>query len=90
MESACFLFLLFPIPCVFFTKTVESQLYDATEVVMRIIPEKCKGCLECTKVCPVAAISEKEGAITIDKESCLCCGCCASACPSKAISFDED
>lgn len=57
---------------------------------MKVISEKCKKCLECTKVCPVGAVTEKDGKITIDKENCLCCGCCASACSSEAISFDDD
>lgn len=57
---------------------------------MKVLSEKCKKCLECTKVCPVGAISEKDGVIAIDKDNCLCCGCCASACTSDAISFDDE
>lgn len=57
---------------------------------MKVLSEKCKKCLECTKVCPVGAICYKDGSVCIDKENCLGCGCCASACPSEAISYDED
>lgn len=56
---------------------------------MKIITEKCKKCLECTEVCPIGAISSKDGVVTIDKDVCLSCGCCASACTSEAISYED-
>lgn len=56
---------------------------------MKVMSEKCKKCLECTKVCPVGAISEKDGVVTIDQGACLGCGCCASCCTYEAVSFDD-
>ncbi|MBQ7673736.1 MAG: 4Fe-4S binding protein [Alphaproteobacteria bacterium] len=56
---------------------------------MKIIPEKCKKCLECAEVCPVGAISKKDGVVVIDQSVCLSCGCCASACTSDAISYED-
>jgi uncharacterized Fe-S center protein len=53
--------------------------------IMRIIIEKCKKCLECVDVCPVQAISEKDGNVAIDENSCLGCGCCAATCSNAAI-----
>ena len=58
------------------------------EGVMKVIQEKCEKCLECTKVCPVQAIAEKDGKVEIDKSICLSCGCCAAVCPNKAIEFE--
>ncbi len=55
---------------------------------MKVIVEKCKKCLSCVEVCPIKAITEKNGEIVIDKDSCLGCGCCASACPNDAIEFE--
>lgn len=55
---------------------------------MRVIQEKCKKCLECTRVCPVKAVAEKDGKVEIDMSICLSCGCCAAACPNKAIEFE--
>lgn len=55
---------------------------------MKVLSEKCKKCLECVEVCPVKAISEKDGCIVIDKDLCLECGCCASACANSAIVFE--
>lgn len=58
------------------------------EIAVKVIAEKCKKCLECTQVCPVKAISEKDGVVEIDQNTCLGCGCCASACPNNAIEFE--
>ncbi|MDR2068185.1 MAG: 4Fe-4S binding protein [Holosporaceae bacterium] len=54
---------------------------------MNVIMEKCKRCLVCIGVCPVQAISDKDGKVSIDKSVCLECGCCASSCPNKAIEY---
>lgn len=55
---------------------------------MKILSEKCKKCLMCSEVCPVQAISEKDGIMQIDESLCLNCGCCAASCPSNAIIYD--
>jgi NAD-dependent dihydropyrimidine dehydrogenase PreA subunit len=65
---------------------------EVTEVlagdVMKIISEKCEGCLSCVDVCPVRAISQKNGKIVINKNECIGCGCCASSCPNDAIEYE--
>ncbi|MCX7614636.1 MAG: 4Fe-4S binding protein, partial [Clostridiales bacterium] len=51
-----------------------------------IIPEKCKGCSACTKVCPVNAITgEIKKPFVINKEKCIKCGACVSTCKFGAI-----
>jgi len=51
-----------------------------------IVPETCRGCTKCTKVCPVNAIS---GTIkqphVIDQKKCIKCAACVPSCPFKAI-----
>ena len=49
----------------------------------------CIGCGKCAKVCPILAISMKEGRPAIDGEICLGCGVCARNCPTKAISLER-
>ena len=55
---------------------------------MRIIPEKCQKCRKCEMICPVQAISEKDGIMMIDRGICIQCGCCAATCPCSAIDFE--
>ena len=75
--------------CTFFACDVQSARAIIVGNTVKVITEKCKKCLECTEVCPVGAISLKDGVVTIDKDICLSCGCCASACTSEAISYED-
>ena len=51
-----------------------------------ISEEKCIGCTECAKVCPVSCISGKVKEVhVIDQDKCIKCGACYDACPVNAI-----
>ena len=51
-----------------------------------IDPDLCKGCTQCTKVCPTGAITgEKKEAHTIAQQDCTKCGSCRSTCKFNAI-----
>lgn len=51
-----------------------------------IVPEKCKGCTLCAKVCPTNAISGTVKELhVIDKEKCVKCGACIEKCRFGAI-----
>jgi NADH-quinone oxidoreductase subunit F len=53
---------------------------------IEIDPFRCRGCSQCSKVCPVGAISgEVKKTFVIDQTKCVKCGACASACPFHAI-----
>jgi len=53
---------------------------------VRIIPEECKKCGACAKVCPVGAIKGAPKELhEIDPEKCTKCGACVEKCPFKAI-----
>jgi NADP-reducing hydrogenase subunit HndC len=52
----------------------------------QIVPEKCKGCTACARVCPVGAISgEVKKVHEIDQTKCIKCGACMEKCKFGAI-----
>ena len=52
----------------------------------KIIPEKCKGCTACARVCSVKAISgEVKKPHVIDTAKCIKCGACMLTCKFNAI-----
>ncbi|HOJ44414.1 MAG TPA: [Fe-Fe] hydrogenase large subunit C-terminal domain-containing protein, partial [Syntrophorhabdaceae bacterium] len=51
---------------------------------VRLEFEKCKGCTNCIKRCPMEAIRVHEGKATIMQERCIDCGECIRACPNHA------
>jgi iron only hydrogenase large subunit-like protein/uncharacterized Fe-S cluster-containing protein len=44
----------------------------------------CKDCYRCLRVCPVKAISVKDGQARVVEEKCILCGRCVLECPQKA------
>ena len=60
-----------------------------TNYMPKVSVKTCIGCGKCAKVCPILAISMKEGRPVIDGEICLGCGVCARNCPTKAISLER-
>lgn len=50
--------------------------------------EKCIGCGTCAAICPVGAITLKNGKAEIDKTKCIHCGACEASCPVNAIKLD--
>ncbi len=65
------------------------QPVATTNYMPKVSAKTCIGCGKCAKVCPILAISMKEGRPVIDGEICLGCGVCARNCPTKAISLER-
>ena len=55
-------------------------------ITYAIDPDKCKGCLLCTKNCPQGAISgQRKEPQSIDPEKCIKCGVCRDVCRFDAV-----
>jgi len=52
----------------------------------KINPDTCVNCGACEPVCPVQAITEKDGKRVINPDTCIDCGACSGTCPVTAIS----
>lgn len=51
----------------------------------RVLGRSCTGCLECKKICPVAAISIRYEKAKINHRMCIQCMCCHEVCRFSAI-----
>jgi uncharacterized Fe-S center protein len=52
------------------------------------IKTNCKFCQKCQKWCPVNAVLEKDGKLSIDPKKCIGCGECLAVCKFNAIKYD--
>ncbi len=50
--------------------------------------KQCIGCGTCVNICPVGAISLKNGKAVIDPNVCIKCCSCEGVCPVSAIKIE--
>ncbi|MFA5144524.1 MAG: DUF362 domain-containing protein [Candidatus Omnitrophota bacterium] len=63
----------------------EGKLMQHSDISPVVYEQKCIGCGECEKACPVKAISLKNNKAFIDSLKCIGCATCIAVCPSVAI-----
>lgn len=66
-------------------KKCYAKVCEALKTIM-IIPDLCKGCSKCVRICPADAIEGKlKEVYTIVQDKCIKCGACIEACSFNAI-----
>lgn len=66
-------------------KKCHAKICEALKTI-RIIPDLCKGCSKCARICPADAIIGKVREVyRIDEEKCIKCGACIESCAFAAI-----
>jgi uncharacterized protein (DUF362 family)/NAD-dependent dihydropyrimidine dehydrogenase PreA subunit len=55
----------------------------------RIVPESCIGCGKCERICPVGAITMRDGRAVVDLSDCIRCYCCHEMCAEGAIRLER-
>lgn len=66
-------------------KKCHAKVCEALKTI-RIIPDLCKGCSKCARICPADAIIGKVREVyRIDEEKCIKCGACIESCAFAAI-----
>lgn len=70
--------------------TREGKLMQHADVAPVVYIQKCTGCGECAKICPVKAIRIENNKSLIDGAKCIGCASCIAACPFMAIDVPWD
>lgn len=68
---------------------VAVALMGASKKMSMVVSYICVGCIDCTKICPVHAITMVNGKAIINDQKCIGCGQCVFVCSFSAIRTEE-
>ncbi|MFC2038736.1 indolepyruvate ferredoxin oxidoreductase subunit alpha [Chloroflexota bacterium] len=66
-------------------RKVPRDVLMATYFIRETDIDKCVGCGDCEKICPVDAVSVEAGRSTVDMDWCIGCGLCVGKCLNGAV-----
>jgi uncharacterized protein (DUF362 family)/NAD-dependent dihydropyrimidine dehydrogenase PreA subunit len=74
-------------------KRLPSFLYAYLQSQLTLIPqvmaERCNGCFECVRICPVGAVSRAGRTARVAEKDCIHCLCCHEVCAGGAIRLKQ-
>ncbi|MDR3555262.1 MAG: DUF362 domain-containing protein [Syntrophobacteraceae bacterium] len=68
--------------------TRRGKLAQHCDAAPTFYEDKCIGCGECEKVCPVGAIQIENDKSVLSRDKCIGCANCVAACPNAALFVD--
>jgi heterodisulfide reductase subunit A len=66
---------------------LKSEYVTTSPEKASVTADLCDGCGDCVPICPVNAITMREGKAKVDPFQCTGCGACIPVCPKEAIDF---
>lgn len=58
--------------------------------VIKSVPENCRYCFGCIRICPVKALrSVDDRYFDVIEEKCICCGLCVNTCTQSALLYED-
>lgn len=57
---------------------------------LKVANDKCVGCGQCVRVCPMRTMKLKDKKVAVDDWRCILCQDCQAVCPKKAISYGRE
>ncbi|WP_289050234.1 4Fe-4S dicluster domain-containing protein [uncultured Acidaminococcus sp.] len=57
---------------------------------LKVDNDKCVGCGQCVRVCPMRTMKLKDKKVAVDDWRCILCQDCQAVCPKKAISYGRE
>jgi MinD superfamily P-loop ATPase len=68
---------------------VYGYISGQLKLTPEIVPEECRYCRECIKICPTRTIHEIRGKAWVDQAGCIHCLCCHEVCIHRAIRLHQ-
>ncbi len=69
--------------------SVYAYLQSQLTLIPQVMAERCNGCFECVRICPVGAVSGTGRTARVAEKDCIHCLCCHEVCAYGAIRLKQ-